>query len=123
MMRNDTRGVLKLSSLATRTIFRKAEIVDIQRFQLFFISVIFIPWTLFLKKQAYLPCFNQFCEQKQDITQSGFHCRVSSIKSIYCIFNPCALSIDMFLLPLMQTSIVSPFLVAVTTVSSLASLL
>ena len=41
-MRNDMRGVLKLSSLATRTIFKKAEIVDIQRFQLFSFSL-FLP--------------------------------------------------------------------------------
>ncbi|MBE6771791.1 MAG: recombinase family protein [Ruminococcaceae bacterium] len=38
-----------------------------------------IIWTLFSEKQAFSPCFKRLCEQKQDITQSGFHCRVMSL--------------------------------------------
>ncbi len=70
------------SSLATRTIFRKAEIVDIQRFQLFS----FLLFLLFghyldiiLEKTGFSAYFKRFCEQKQDITQSSFHCRVMSL--------------------------------------------
>ena len=83
-MRKDSRGLLKLSSLATRTIFRKAEIVDIQRFQLFLFPL-FLPLghylDIILEKTGFFALFRAFCEQKQDITQSGFHCRVMSLFS------------------------------------------
>ena len=34
---------------------------------------------IILEKTGFSPCFKQFREQKQDITQSSFHCRVMSL--------------------------------------------
>ena len=66
-MRNDTRGVLKLSSLATRTIFRKAEIVDIQRFQLFLFPL-FLPLghylDIILEKTGFFALFQSVLRTK-----------------------------------------------------------
>ena len=46
-----------------------------------------IIWTLFLKKQAFSPCFKLFCEQKQDITQSSFYCPAMSLIILTVVFD------------------------------------
>ncbi len=89
-MRNDTRGVLKLSSLATRTILKKAEIVDIQRFQLFLFSL-FLPLghylDIILEKTGFFALFQAVLRTKKDITQSSFHCRVMSLFNFKYLCN------------------------------------
>ena len=63
------------SSLATRTILKKAEIVDIQRFQLFsfplFLSLGHY-WDIVREKTGFFALFQVVLQTKEDITQSSF---------------------------------------------------